>query len=212
MFTGIIQHLGQVTQITKRSQGLKLVVNIGPLAKEINPSDSLAINGTCLTVTAKSGKGVTFDVASETLQRTNLGELKKGVRVNIERAIRAGEPFGGHFVSGHIDGVGTITRRVPRGTECLLEVSVPDKLSALMIEKGSVAVDGISLTLVAVKKDRFSVALIPYTMAHTTLGFKGKGDKVNIELDLIGKWVSKLLARPAKSTITPEFLNETGFS
>lgn len=211
MFTGIIKSSGQVTKTESVRGGLKLTVDIGSLAGEVKPGHSLSLNGACLTVCAQSGSRVSFDVVSETLKRTNLTELTTGEVVNLERAIRAGEPFGGHFVQGHIDGLGTISRKEQKGDECLMEISVSPEFTSLMIEKGSIAVDGISLTIVEAKKDKFSVVLIPYTFQHTTLGKKTRGDKVNIELDIIGKWVSKLLGGIKKSSLTWEQLHQAGF-
>ncbi len=198
MFTGIIQHLGQVKRINKISTGLKLGIDLGPLANQIKPSDSLAVNGVCLTVTAQSKTEAVLDVVSETIKHSTLGQLKTHTRVNLERAIRAGEPFGGHFVQGHVDGIGTIKRLEKKAHESIMEIAVSSELPKLMITKGSIAVDGISLTLVDVRKDRFSVALIPYSLEHTTLGLKTKGQSVNIELDIIGKWVTKLVGQSTK--------------
>lgn len=199
MFTGIIRQIGQVTKINHKSTGLKLIIDIGQIANEINPSDSLAVNGACLTVTAKSGTRVSFDVVAETLKRTNLGTLKTKSLVNIEPALRVGEPLGGHFLQGHIDGTGLITKKNKSGPGYLMEISTPPNLIRSMIEKGSVAVDGVSLTIVNLKKDRFSVALIPFTLTHTNLGRKSRHERVNLEADMIGKWVKKLLNNQTNS-------------
>lgn len=206
MFTGIIQHLGPVTKSHRRAGGLALTIDIGKTADKVKPSDSLAVNGVCLTVTSKSDTQVSFDVVSETLKRTNLGALKTQELVNIEPALRVGEPLGGHFLQGHIDGTGLITKKDKSGNGYLMEISAPPKLTELMIEKGSIAVDGVSLTIVSLKKDRFSVALIPFTLTHTNLGRKSRPDRVNLEVDMIGKWVKKLLANQTSANESLERL------
>lgn len=193
MFTGIIQSLGKVTRLQRNPTGINLSINCGILSKKISLSDSVAINGVCLTATKCAGQIVSFDVVKETVTRTNLGKLRIGEKVNLELAIRAGEPFGGHFVQGHIDGTGTIYRKVKADTSYVLEIKTTPLLTEQMIEKGSVAIDGISLTITNVKKDRFSVALIPYTLSHTNLGKKTIGSIVNLEVDILGKWVRKIM-------------------
>lgn len=214
MFTGIIKTIGEVRAVRKSGSGMELKIIIPLPAKvlDIKVSDSLSVNGVCLTVKSitrnRTDRAVptgrqeaAFDVVSETLKRSNLGELKAGAKVNLEPAIRAGEPFGGHFVQGHIDGTGIIRRKVKSGNEYLLEVSAPPKLTELMMEKGSIALEGISLTLVGVHQDRFSVALIPFTLAHTNLKDKTVGSRLNIEVDVLGKWMRKILSQSANPAI-----------
>ncbi|MBI4711848.1 MAG: riboflavin synthase [Planctomycetes bacterium] len=197
MFTGIIEHLGRVVRAQKVNKGMKLTVDAGNLAKQVKDSDSVAVNGTCLTVTGKKGAHLSFDAVSETLNRTNLGGVKTGSQVNLEQAIRAGQPFGGHFVQGHIDCVGRISNKVKQGEGAVIEISIPPEFSKYLIEKGSIAVDGISLTIAKLGRTSasFQIAVIPFTLKHTTLGKKTAGDTVNIEVDIMGKWVSKLLAQ-----------------
>ncbi len=178
---------------TGASSGLRLLVDLGPLVDGVRVGDSVSLSGACLTVTALSGSRAAFDVVPETLGKTYLGDLAPGARLNVERALKAGDRFGGHFVQGHVDGVGRVARRAPEGTQETLEVACDPRLTDLMIEKGSVALDGVSLTLVGVAGGRFTVALIPHTLAVTTLGAKRAGDPVHVECDLIGKWVAKLL-------------------
>lgn len=172
---------------------LKLAIDAGQIAKSSKQGDSVAVNGVCLTITKKEGPRLHFDMVAETLARSNLGELKTGSTVNLERAIRAGEPFGGHFVQGHIDTVGKITGKYQKGESYIMAFTVPRQFHKFLIEKGSVAIDGISLTITEVKPSGFSVAVIPYTLKHTTLGKKTAGGKVNIEVDVMGKWVNKFL-------------------
>jgi len=207
MFTGIIKSIGYVSGVKKTSGGMELKVIISASSGDPSESttswqagDSLAINGACLTVKsiknirpARRETEVAFDAVQETLKRTNLGDLKVGSKVNLEPAIRAGEPFGGHFVQGHIDGTGIIKRKAKTGNGYLMEVNTSPELTEQMIAKGSVAVDGISLTLVSVKKGLFSIAIIPFTIQHTNFKDKKAGDKVNIEADILGKWVRKMM-------------------
>jgi riboflavin synthase len=165
-----------------------------PFAVELAPGESVAVNGACLTVTARDAAACRFQAGPETLRRTNLGGLRPGDRVNLERSLRVGDRLGGHFVQGHIDGVGRIDRRVPDGEWETVWFACPAELAAQMVSKGSAAVDGVSLTLVDVEAERFSVALIPHTLANTTLGFKRPGDPVNLETDLLAKYVQKCLS------------------
>jgi riboflavin synthase len=201
MFTGIVEGLGAVVRLDNRGGSVRIDVDAGPLAEGVREGDSVAISGVCLTATEIRGGHIFFDVIRETVARTTLGALRAGDRVNMERSLKIGGRLGGHFVLGHVDGVGTIVRKIPEEGQWILEVRAPTALTDLMIEKGSVAIDGISLTLVAVRNGAFQVALIPYTLEQTTLGFKGEGDRVNLETDLIGKWIKKLL--PGSGTKRP---------
>ena len=195
MFSGIVEKLGRVVSVTKNPGKSALIkVAVGKLAKGVRVGDSVCVNGVCLTVTGRSRGVVLFDAIEETLRVTNLGELRKGSRVDIERSIMPTDRIGGHFVTGHIDGVGKIMKiekEVDASVKMWIE-SAPE-LTGMMIRKGSVAVDGISLTLVDVAADRFSVCLIPHTLSVTTLGQKTEGDSVNLEVDMIGKYVRKYL-------------------
>jgi riboflavin synthase len=213
MFTGIIEHLGKVTQIKKQADSAVIVVDIAQMSKDVNSGDSIAINGACLTVTHIKGSEVSFDVSTETLSKTTIGELKTSDRVNVESSLRIGDKLGGHFVTGHVDGVGAINRKESETGQCTMWFSVSKELANMMIKKGSVAVDGISLTIVDLEEKTFSVALIPYTLEETSLGFKKVGQKVNIETDMLGKWVKRILVTDDKavSGITEEMLKEKGF-
>ena len=213
MFTGIIEHLGKVTQIKKQADSAVIVVDIAQMSKDVNSGDSIAINGACLTVTHIKGSEVSFDVSTETLSKTTIGELNASDRVNVESSLRIGDKLGGHFVTGHVDGVGAINRKESETGQCTMWFSVSKELANMMIKKGSVAVDGISLTIVDLEEKTFSVALIPYTLEETSLGFKKVGQKVNIETDMLGKWVKRILVTDDKavSGITEEMLKEKGF-
>lgn len=172
---------------------VKLTIDAGPIAQESKPGDSIAVNGCCLTVTEILGTGLAFDVVPETLQRTSLGALSVGQRVNLERPLRLGDSLGGHLVSGHIDGIGTVAARTDDGECSTMWIAVAPGLARQMAPKGSVALDGVSLTLVDVEDRRFSVALIPHTLSATTLGTKGVGDSVNVETDLLAKYIERQL-------------------
>jgi len=191
MFTGIIQSIGKVTKLQKTPTGLNITIDCGLLSNKIAVSDSVAINGVCLTATKHTGQNVQFDIVKETISKTSLSKLRIGEKVNLELAIRAGEPFGGHFVQGHIDGIGTISKKGKTANGYILEIKASPELTSQMIQKGSVAIDGISLTIAVLKKNSFTVALIPYTLKYTNLRNKPIGATVNLETDLIGKWIRK---------------------
>lgn len=191
MFTGIIEMLGTVVEVGDGNGGRHLVISHAGLARDLRPGDSLAVNGVCLTVTTVENDHFHFDLAPETLARTNLGLLLPGQPVNLERPLRLGEPLGGHWVQGHVDGLATLISREHHADFDLVWFSCPGELLAYMVPKGSVALDGVSLTLVEVTADRFSVTLIPYTLAHTTLGIRRIGDSVNLEVDILSKYVRR---------------------
>ena len=213
MFTGIIEHLGKVKQISQQANSAVIAVDIGPLKDGVIPGDSIAINGACLTVTQINGTAVHFDVSRETLSKTAIGDLSITDHVNIERSLKIGDKLGGHFVTGHVDCVGTINKIENEPGQCTVWFSVSSEISNMMIKKGSVAIDGISLTIVDLNEKLFSVALIPFTLEATTLGFKKAGQKVNIETDMLGKWVKRILTTNdnATSGVTEEMLKEKGF-
>jgi riboflavin synthase len=193
MFSGIVESLGIVTGLFNEGVGCRLEIEDELVGGSVKTADSVAVNGCCLTVIGKSGNKFEFQAGPETLSRTNLGELVVGSRVNLERALLVGERLGGHFVSGHIDGQGELVRIDDLGDWQDYYFKVPPELSVQMASKGSVAVDGASLTLVKCDADLFSVALIPYTLKVTTLGFRKIGDKANIETDILAKYVQKLI-------------------
>ena len=213
MFTGIVEYLGKVKQVKLQADSAIIVVDIGPLSVDVSPGDSIAVNGACLTVTQIKDSDVYFDVSTETLNLTAIGKLKTSDKVNIERSLKMGDQLGGHFVTGHVDGVGTINKVENKPGQCTVWFSVSKELANMMIKKGSVSIDGISLTIVEIREGLFSVALIPYTLEVTTLGFKKAGEQVNIETDMLGKWVKRILTTNDSNTsgITEEMLKEKGF-
>ena len=195
MFTGLVEALGSVRELTPAGAGCRLVVAEPRLAPELALGESVAVNGACLTVVGRDADTFRFQAWPETLRRTNLGDVRPGDRVNLERALRLGDRLGGHIVQGHVDGVGHIAGRQRQGDWETVWFTCPPELAQQMVSKASVAVDGVSLTLVDVGPDRFSVALIPHTLANTTLGFKSAGAAVNLETDLFAKYVQKWAAQ-----------------
>jgi riboflavin synthase len=191
MFTGLVEALATVAAVEDRPPGKRLRLHLPGLATEAALGESIALNGCCLTVIEISGEVLAFDAGPETLARTNLGQLAAGSRINIERSLRLGDRLGGHLVTGHIDAVGTLVERIDQADWSTCWFRVPPDLTRQMASKGSVAVDGVSLTLLDVQPDRFSVALIPHTLAVTTLGKLTRGDEVNIETDLLAKYVAR---------------------
>ena len=215
MFTGIVEEVGAVRSIRRGSHSAQLSIGASVVLSDLKIGDSVAVNGVCLTATEVDAGGFTADVMHETLDRSVLGGLCPGSPVNLERAMSAGGRFGGHIVSGPIDGVGTILATRRDDSALWYTIKSTPNLLRYVVEKGSVAIDGVSLTVARVGLDHFSVSLIPHTAAVTVLGKKGMGDMVNLEADLIGKYVEKLLA-PREETgpeshITLEFLQENGF-
>jgi riboflavin synthase len=193
MFTGLVELLGTIEDVLPEGPGVRLLVRAAEIAADAAIGDSIAINGCCLTVVSRAGDLLGFEAGSETLSRTNLGRLAKGSAANLERSLKVGDRLGGHFVSGHIDALGTLDERRDEGPWSFLWFRVPAALTRQMASKGSVAVDGVSLTLVEVEAERFSVALIPHTLSVTTLGRLQPGDSVNIETDLLAKYVERQL-------------------
>lgn len=218
MFTGIIESLGTLSGIRPAGRGKQLVIHSDVALEGMRPGDSIAVNGACLTAVGLSGHRFQADVSPETLSRTTFGVAKIGDRVNLERALRFSDRIDGHLVSGHIDGMGTIQKLSPRDNAVIIAIDVPKALSRYLIEKGSVAVDGISLTINTCRESGFEVSIIPHTAKSTTLPKKRQGDPVNIETDMIGKYVERFLLRKAGDTDTAEkpsidlaFLEKTGF-
>lgn len=215
MFTGIVEELGTVRSIQRGAHSAVLSIGASLVLSDLKIGDSVAVNGVCLTATGRDGGGFTADVMHETLDRSSLGALTVGSRVNLERAMAADGRFGGHIVSGHIDGTGTIRAVRPDDNAVWYTVQAAPELMRYIVEKGSITIDGISLTVASAEADRFSVSLIPHTAAVTTLGRKRVGEAVNLETDIIGKYVEKLLRsgpeqRP-QSRISLEFLQTNGF-
>ena len=215
MFTGIVEEMGVLRSVRRGAHSAVLSIGAETVLSDLKIGDSVAVNGVCLTATTVDAGGFTADVMHETLNRSSLGALVPGSPVNLERAMAANGRFGGHMVAGHIDGTGTITARRQDDNAVWYTVSAAPSLLRYIVEKGSIAIDGISLTVASVAADRFSVSVIPHTAAVTVLGRKRPGDSVNLETDIIGKYVEKLL-RPAADTapkggISLEFLMENGF-
>jgi riboflavin synthase len=221
MFTGIIEGLGTIVGIGSAGQGKRFVIESDSHLDGTKIGDSIAVNGACLTAVVIQGKRFEVDVAPETLSKTTFPKTVVGERVNLERALRLSDRLDGHLVSGHIDGKGTIKQKKPLGNAVIVSIGVPESLTRYMIPKGSVAIDGISLTINEVHKDGFEVSIIPHTAGITTIGFKKPGAIVNIETDMIGKYVERFISqkpdqnkenKPAKdSVIDMKFLHQSGF-
>lgn len=193
MFTGIVEYLGTVRSVTEADRGRTLLIDAGPLAEGTGPGASVALNGICLTVTECGEGTLTFQVMGETLDRTNLGRLQAGHTVNIERPMASSGRFDGHIVQGHVDGVGRIRSVAADGTSRRLWIDVDPDLLRYVVEKGSITVDGVSLTVAGIDDTGLEVALIPHTMSVTTLGDRREGDTVNLEVDVLAKYVERLL-------------------
>ncbi|MGQ9525031.1 MAG: riboflavin synthase [Armatimonadota bacterium] len=217
MFTGIVEEVGRVTAV--RRQGLSVVLGVeGRLVCEgTKVGDSIAVSGVCLTVTSVSGGVLTFDAVAETLRRTTLADVHPGRMVNLERALSAGARMGGHFVQGHVDGLATLASVDVEGNSHLLSFAVGKELSQFLVEKGSVALDGVSLTVAALRdgglggQSMFTVAVVPHTWENTTLRLLSPGDQVNLEVDIIGKYVARFLG-VRSSGVTEELLRSAGFA
>ena len=195
MFTGIVEELGEIVAVESQSDSARYTIR-GPLVtRDAAHGASIAVNGVCLTVVDLKDGAFTADVMRETLERSSLGALKPGSRVNLERPVRLQDRLGGHLVQGHVDGVATIAAREPSEHWEIVRISLPEGMDRYIVEKGSITVDGISLTVVGVSAEEFSVSLIPTTLELTTLGRKGVGEPVNLEVDVIAKYVEKMLDR-----------------
>jgi riboflavin synthase alpha subunit len=192
MFTGIVRERGRIVTAERNGGGLRLRIAAAETAREAEPGDSVAVAGCCLTVTATADGALEFDAVPETLSRTTLGGLAAGNDVNLEPALRAGEPLGGHFVQGHVDGRGRVAALEPDGDGARLRVELAPELLRYCVEKGSIALDGVSLTIATLPDDHVEVALVPFTLAHTTLASLGTGDEVNVEVDLLAKYAERL--------------------
>ena len=211
MFTGLVAEMGEVTSLTKKETGARLSLNAKMISSGAEIGDSIAINGACLTVVELKGNTLAFDLSDETLKSTNLGSLRAKDLVNLEPSLRPDSKMGGHFVTGHIDGVGRIKSKTAAGDVHRIVIDADERIAGFLVEKGSVAVDGISLTVVDVFRNGFSIVIIPHTAIATTIGFKGAGDSVNVEVDILGKYVSKFLDRGKDSRFKQTLLEE-GFA
>ena len=216
MFTGIIEELGTVERVTRGRVSAVLAIRAEAILSDLKIGDSVAVNGVCLTATSLTGHGFTADVMHETLDRSSLAGLGPGSPVNLERAMAADGRFGGHIVAGHVDGVGTIAAIEQDDNAIWFTITAPEQVLRYVVEKGSIAIDGISLTVARVETDRFAVSVIPHTAAVTLLGLRRTGDRVNLESDLVGKYVERLLRttpeeKQQESKLTMEFLSQHGF-
>ena len=211
MFTGIIEEIGTVRRIEHGAKGARLTIQAKTVLEDTRIGDSIATNGVCLTVVSMTGDSFSADVMAESLRRSSLGTLQGGSPVNLERAMAANGRFGGHIVSGHIDGTGTIASQKREDNAVWVKIKTPAPLLRYIVEKGSIAIDGVSLTVAAVTDTDFSVSIIPHTGAHTILLGKKPGDPVNLECDVIGKYVEKLTAPHKTGGISTNFLAENGF-
>jgi riboflavin synthase len=215
LFTGIIEEVGRVRSLRRQAESAVLGIEARSVGAELKPGDSIAVNGACLTVTDRKGDGLSCDLSPETLQRTTLGEARRGMAVNLERPLSLGSRLGGHFVQGHIDGIGRLISRAPGGDGSVVTIEYPAELERYFVYKGSVAVDGISLTIAALKGNAFTVAVIPFTMKTTNLGSLQVGSAVNLEVDILGKYVERFfqsgLASDKPSGLSAAYLKEQGF-
>lgn len=209
MFTGIIEEIGEIAAIKRGAKSCELLIKGDAIFSDLKIGDSVAVNGVCLTVTAINVKTFTADVMAETMRRSGLVTLQKGSKVNLERAMSANGRFGGHIVSGHIDGMGFVQSLAREDNAVWVTITADESIMRYIVEKGSVAIDGISLTVARVFKDAFSVSIIPHTGSETTLLTRRAGDRVNLECDIIGKYVEKLVGK--SSTITEDFFKEYNF-
>ena len=219
MFTGIVEEIGTVEEVKRGAHSAVLKIRASKVLEDVHPGDSIAVNGVCLTVTSFGGNVFSADVMHETLERSSLAGMTRGRRVNLERAMAADGRFGGHIVAGHVDGTGKIVGIRRDDTAVWFTIQASPEVLRYIVEKGSITVDGISLTVAAVGKTDFSVSTIPHTLAVTTLGEKKTGDIVNLENDIVGKYIEKFVREPlevsssdsAKSVITREYLSKYGF-
>jgi riboflavin synthase len=209
MFTGIVEGLGKVSRLTMKGADAVLEITGGMELNDVSIGDSIAVSGACLTVTGKTANTFSADISAETLSRTTLKNLKSGDKVNLEKSLRAGSFVGGHFVLGHVDKACRILSKTQKSGSIIFAVEIDDSLSPYIVEKGSVAIDGISLTVNKLEKSRFYVNIIPHTAQNTTLLQKKEADFVNIETDILGKYVGKLLQTP--QGIDKDFLARHGF-
>lgn len=216
MFTGLVEEVGTISSIKKGSNSSEITINSTKVIEDVSLGDSIATNGVCLTVTGFTRKTFTVDIMAETLRVSSLSSLNMGDEVNLERALRLGDRLGGHMVSGHIDGVGNIVSFEKEDNATVVTISASEDLLRYIVYKGSIAIDGVSLTVFFVDKNIFKVSIIPHTKSVTTLLDKDIGDKVNLECDMIGKYVEKLLmpissSNDSKSNISMSFLSDNGF-
>jgi riboflavin synthase len=213
MFTGIIEEIGTIGSIQGTENAIQMTIHAAKIIHDINLGDSISVSGVCLTVTEFTAGSFTVDVMPETVKATSLNLLKTGSSVNLERAMAANGRFGGHFVTGHVDGIGTIIRKKPSANAVYYDIKVSEDITSALVMKGSIAIDGISLTIFGLEDGKVTVSIIPHTLSETVLGGKQAGDIVNIECDMIGKYIKKFVQQSAQSSssLTTDFLKENGF-
>lgn len=216
MFTGIIEEVGSIERIKQTGNAILMTIASKKLLEDVKLGDSIAVNGVCLTVTSSDKGSFTVDVMPETVKATSLKQLSRGSNVNLERAMAAGGRFGGHFVSGHVDGIGEVIKKQKQDNAIYYEIKVSEALRNYIIMKGSIAIDGTSLTVFGVTDTTFTISIIPHTISETIIGAKGTGDIVNIECDMVGKYIEQFIERrfeskTKKSTLSTTFLEEHGF-
>jgi riboflavin synthase len=211
MFTGLVEEIGQLTAVELFGTSRRFAIRAEKILADAKIDDSICVSGVCLTVVAVSGNTFQVQAVDETLRKTTLGKLHQGSRVNLERALRAADRLGGHFVQGHVDGTAQIIDFIPQAAGKLMVVELDDKLLRYVIPHGSIALDGVSLTVARLENSRLTIALIPHTLAQTTLGERRAGDWLNVETDLLGKYVERLLTTRAESGLTNEKLLAWGY-
>ncbi len=217
MFTGIVEEIGSIREIVRGSLSIRLAVNCSGIMEDVKTGDSISVNGICLTVTGLGSGWFSADVMPETMRRTGFERMKAGDRVNLERALRLTDRLGGHIVSGHIDGVGTVAGRTEEDNAIWLTIEAADDIMKYIVMKGSVALDGTSLTVAYAGEKYFRVSLIPLTAGTTVLGSRRAGDRINIECDILGKYVEKLLSggrreKEPEKVVSMDFLKDNGFA
>ena len=215
MFTGIIEHLGTIESLETAAESGRITINAPALAQNLSISNSIAVNGCCLTIVAKDDKSFSADLSGETIRKTSFGQLTTGAKVNLEQPLTAGKEFGGHFVLGHVDTVGRVARLEPEGENWWYGVEIPDSFARYIVPQGSITIDGISLTVARSNGRIAEVAVIPYTYEHTNIRDRKIGDTVNLEGDVLGKYVERYLesrnSSKTKSNLTIDQLVEQGF-
>ncbi|MDX9715437.1 MAG: riboflavin synthase [Dissulfurispiraceae bacterium] len=211
MFTGLIIELGEITALQKSGNSARLSLTSDIIGSDAVPGDSISVNGVCLTIVEIKSSILTFDVSCETLNSTNLGSLKRGDKVNLEPSLTPNSRLGGHFVTGHVEAVGRILSKKEVSNAIRIEIEAPRNILKMLVPKGSVAIDGISLTVVDLLPDRFSVVIIPHTAKLTTIGLKGHGDTVNIEIDILAKYVARFIDKGSSGSSFTASLKNSGF-
>jgi len=214
MFTGIIEETGEIKKVLPIAGGKRINISASKILDDISIDDSVCVNGVCLTVIKKEKDGFWIDAVGETLEKTTLSNFQAHSPVNLERSLKLNGRLGGHFVQGHVNGIGTISEIVKRGENYLLQIDVPENLEKYLINEGSIAIDGISLTIAFTKRNRVNISIIPHTWQNTTLRFKNIGDSVNVEVDVIAKYVEKLITKnetTGNNKVTESWLKEIGY-